>query len=165
MLLPVTVDKQSPFLGEECALCKDPLTPGDVVIICPQDGSRHHDRCWTANGNKCAAYGCRGHGEITPPPSPAHPPTPPPVHPLTPSPAHPLTPSPAQPLTRPPAHYTLANSRLILGIAITIILCPVGCFGLWAIADYLMLHVWNLPYRAPFSGLILPWFFFFHSVQ
>ncbi|MBX3059248.1 MAG: hypothetical protein KF770_22495 [Anaerolineae bacterium] len=136
MLPPVTVDKQSPFLGEECALCKDPLTPGDVVIICPEDGSRHHDRCWIANGNKCAAYGCRGHGELPPPPTSS------PPHPVTFSPPH------------PPVHYTLANSCLILSIAIAIILCSVGCFGLWAIADYLMLHVWNLPYRAPFSDLI-----------
>lgn len=142
MLPPITVDKQSPFLGEECALCKDPLTPGDVVIICPQDGSRHHDRCWIANGNKCAAYGCMGHGEITPFLN----------SPLTPSPPHPVTLSPPH----PPAHYTLANSCLILAIAIAIILCAVGCFGLWAIADYLMLHVWNLPYRAPFSGIIPP---------
>ncbi|MCL4264956.1 MAG: hypothetical protein KJ069_17180 [Anaerolineae bacterium] len=157
MLPPVTVDKQSPFLGEECALCKDPLTPGDVVIICPEDGSRHHDRCWIANGNKCAAYGCLGHGEITPasaPPASAPP-----------SPAHPLTPSPGQPLTHPPTHYTLANSCLILAIAITIILCAVGCFGLWAIADYLMLHIWNLPYRAPFSGMALPLLFFLRSVE
>lgn len=150
MLSPATVDKLSPFLGEECALCKDPLTPGDVVIICPEDGSRHHDRCWIANGNKCAAYGCRGHGEITLPSSPESPP----------SPAHPAmssspTPSPAHPITGPPAHYTIANSCLILAIAIAIILCSVGCFGLWAIADYLMLHFWNLPYRAPFSTIII----------
>lgn len=136
MLSPTTVDKQSPFLGEECALCKDPLTPGDVVIICPEDGSRHHDRCWLANGNKCAAYGCQGHGELPPPP------TSPPPHPVTSLPPH------------PPVHYTLANSCLILAIAIAIILCAVGCFGLWAIADYLMLHFWNLPYRTPFSGFI-----------
>ncbi len=140
MLQPVTVDKHSPFLGEECALCKDPLTPGDVAIICPADGSRHHDRCWIANGNKCAAYGCQGHGEITPLLN----------SPLAPSPPHPATLSPPH----PPAHYTLANSCLILAIAIAIILCAVGCFGLWAIADYLMLHFWNLPYRAPFSDLI-----------
>jgi hypothetical protein len=150
MLQPVTIDKFSPFLGEECALCKDPLTPGDVAIICPADGSRHHDRCWTANGNKCAAYGCQGHGEIILSSSPSSP-----AHPSTPSPAHPLSSTPL-PL-HPPVHYTLANSCLILAIAIAIILCAVGCFGLWAIADYLMLHFWHLPYRAPFSGVILPW--------
>ena len=159
MLPLITVDKKSPFLGEECALCKDPLTPGDVVIICPQDGSRHHDRCWLANGNKCAAYGCRGHGEITPASAP---PTAAPPTAAPPSPAHPAMSSSPTP---PPAHFTVANSCLIVAIAIAIILCSVGCFGLWAIADYLMLHIWDLPYRAPFSGFILPWFFFFHSVQ
>ncbi|HUM70379.1 MAG TPA: RING finger protein, partial [Chloroflexota bacterium] len=87
MLSPITVDKQSPFLGEECALCKDPLTPGELVVICPEDGSRHHDRCWLANGNKCAAYGCRGHGEITPSPNPT--PNPSLPHPDTLSPPHP----------------------------------------------------------------------------
>ncbi|NJN54620.1 MAG: hypothetical protein HC804_07600 [Anaerolineae bacterium] len=148
MLSPVTVDKQSPFLGEECAFCKDPLSPGDVVIICPADGSRHHDRCWMANGHKCAAYGCTGHGEITPTPSSADSPSP---HPSSP-------PSPS------PAHATCAQSCLVLAIAITIIFFSIGCFGLWAIADYLMLHVWNLPYRAPFSGLVPPLFLFIHSI-
>ena len=61
---PVVVDKRSPFLGEACALCKQPLSPGDELAICPEDATRHHAHCWRANGNKCTAYGCTGHGEL-----------------------------------------------------------------------------------------------------
>jgi hypothetical protein len=144
MLQLVEVDKLSPFLGEECALCKDPLTPGDTAVICPQDGSRHHDRCWAANGNKCAAYGCRGQGEL----APSTVATPVGASPL---PAPALSSPPDLPLTH---SESCSQSCLILAIAVAIIFFSIGCFGLWAIADYLMLHFWNLPYRAPFSGLI-----------
>ncbi|NIP22893.1 MAG: hypothetical protein GWN55_13045, partial [Phycisphaerae bacterium] len=37
-----------------------------------------------------------------------------------------------------------------------IIIFAIGCFGLWAIADYLMLEVFNLPYRAPLTQIIPP---------
>jgi len=153
MLPPIPVDKYSPFLGEECALCKDPLSPGDFAVICPEDGSRHHVRCWVANGNKCAAYGCQGHGEIVS------------------SDAEPLTStllSPPQAPASTPSDSALTRSEgcsqscLILAIAISIIFFSIGCFGLWAIADYLMLHFWNLPYRAPFSGMLLPLFLYSH---
>jgi hypothetical protein len=41
-----------------------------------------------------------------------------------------------------------AQSCLILSIAIAILLFGFGCFGLWAIADYLLLDVFDMPYRA-----------------
>ena len=152
MLAPVTITKQSPFLGEECALCKNPFAPGDEVIICPEDSSRHHTHCWRANGNKCAAYGCRGHGEIesdTPETAVSEP-------------------SPQPTTSQPPAAE--ANGRLqrtarrlgcgqtclLVAIAIAIIFFSIGCFGLWAIADYIMLEVLGWQYRVPEAGDILP---------
>ena len=43
-----------------------------------------------------------------------------------------------------------------MGIAIAIIFFSIGCFGLWAIADYIMLEVLGWHYRVPESGVILP---------
>lgn len=132
MLTPHTIDKSSPLLGEECAYCKDPFAPGDEIIICPEDGSRHHVRCWVGNNNQCAAYGCAGRGDISQPTT-GDTPSPPPV---------PLTPPP--PNNEPPRW---ANTCLVLSTAITMLLCGASCFGLWLILDYLMLNVWNYPYR------------------
>jgi hypothetical protein len=153
MLTPITITKQSPFLGEECALCKNPFAPGDLVIVCPTDSSRHHTQCWRANGNKCAAYGCLGHGEIEEPTASA---------------SEPLLPPERPPTNQPPA--AIPNGRLqqaarrlgcgqgclLIGIAIAIIFFSIGCFGLWAIADYIMLEVLGWQYRVPEAGLILP---------
>lgn len=152
MLSPITVTKQSPFLGEECVLCKNPLGPGDEIIICPEDSSRHHTHCWRANGNKCAAYGCRGRGEVetvtadAPPPQPT------------------AAPPRSQPTPRMPnGRFQQAANRfgcgqgcLLIGIAIAIIFFSIGCFGLWAIADYIMLEVLGWQYRVPETSLILP---------
>ena len=154
MLSPVTITKQSPFLGEECALCKNPFAPGDEVIVCPDDGSRHHTHCWRANGNKCAAYGCRGRGEIESPDAPA--PEPPPPQPeIQPS-------TNQQPVTNPTRIQRTARwfgcgqGCLLVAIAIAIIFFSIGCFGLWAIADYIMLEVLGWQYRVPEAGAFLP---------
>ncbi|MCP4363253.1 MAG: hypothetical protein GY796_35070 [Chloroflexi bacterium] len=136
MLTPAIIDKQSPFLGEECALCKDPFAPGEEVVICPEDGSCHHAHCWVANGHQCAAFGCAGHGRLS-----------------TESP-HPSSPQRTV-VTRPSSSFGYGQTCLLLAIAIAIIFFSIGCFGLWAIADYLMLNVWDMPYRPPFSGMIL----------
>lgn len=157
MLPPVTITKQSPFLGEECALCKNPFAPGDEVIICPEDSSRHHTHCWRANGNKCAAYGCRGHGEIE-------------VEAPAETEAPELEEAPVLETSPLPPRVERANGRiqqtatrfgcgqgcLLVGIAIAIIFFSIGCFGLWAIADYIMLEVLGWQYRIPETGLILP---------
>ena len=154
MLSPVTITKQSPFLGEECALCKNPFAPGDEVIVCPDDGSRHHTHCWRANGNKCAAYGCRGRGEIESPDAPA--PEPPPPQPeIQPS-------TNQQPVTNPTRiqrtarRFGCGQGCLLVAIAIAIIFFSIGCFGLWAIADYIMLEVLGWQYRVPEAGVLLP---------
>jgi hypothetical protein len=151
MLSPLIITKQSPFLGEECAVCKNPLAPGDEVVICPEDSTRHHAHCWRANGSKCAAYGCSGRGEIAVPE------------------ADTAEPPPAQPrANQPPATNTNGRIQhtanrfgcgqgcLLVAIAIAIIFFSIGCFGLWAIADYIMLEVLGWQYRVPEAGIILP---------
>ena len=152
MLSPITITKQSPFLGEECALCKDPFAPGDEAIVCPDDSSRHHAHCWRANGNKCAAYGCLGHGDIE-------------VE--QPSEPRPTPPLPNQPPASPATHTNgrlqqtarrlgCGQGCLLVGVAIAIIFFSIGCFGLWAIADYIMLEVLGWQYRLPETSMILP---------
>ena len=155
MLTPITITKQSPFLGEECALCKNPFAPGDTVIVCPADSSRHHTHCWRANGNKCAAYGCRGHGDIeeeTPAPQPQ--PTPPPNNPTA---TRPATTAPANGRWQQAARrFGCGQGCLLIAVAIAIIFFSIGCFGLWAIADYIMLEVLGWQYRVPEAGAFLP---------
>jgi hypothetical protein len=149
MLQTATIDKHSPFLGEECALCKDPFAPAEEIVICPEDGSRHHVRCWQANGNKCAAYGCTGNGSVA-------------SNEVEEEEPEPLPPPFVQNrqsrrvITRPSSSFGCGQSCLLIAIALSIILFSIACFGLWAIFDYLMLNVWDLPYRAPFSSLPLP---------
>jgi hypothetical protein len=146
-LRPVEVDKESPFIGEDCALCKQPFAPGDELAICPEDATRHHVHCWRAYGNKCTAYGCTGRGVV-------------------------LTEEEVETEERrrtaesttktlPDRSFHCAQSCLLIAIAIAIIIFAVGCFGLWAIADFLMMEVFNLPYRAPLTGAIPAGFFNF----
>ncbi len=151
MLSPITVTKQSPFLGEECVLCKNPLAPGDEIVICPEDSSRHHTHCWRAHGNKCAAYGCRGHGEIETETEPEAPPPPRNSRTIA-------TPAATENgrIQRTARRFGCGQGCLLMGIAIAIIFFSIGCFGLWAIADYIMLEVLGWHYRVPESGVILP---------
>jgi len=154
MLTPVTITKQSPFLGEACVLCKNPFAPGDEVIICPEESSRHHVQCWRANGNKCAAYGCQGHGEIETEINPESSPQ-----------------SSEEPTNRAPttnvngrlqqtAHrFGCGQGCLLIGVAIAIIFFSIACFGLWAIADYIMLEVLGWQYRVPEASTIVPLLF------
>ncbi len=151
MLSPITVTKQSPFLGDECVLCKNPFAPGDEIVVCPEDSSRHHTHCWRANGNKCAAYGCRGNGEIEiPEPTPPEEPSPaPPAN-------HPPVANPNGRIQQTARRFGCGQGCLLVGIAIAIIFFSIGCFGLWAIADYIMLEVLGWQYRVPETGFILP---------
>lgn len=170
------IDEQSLFLDQTCALCKQAFVAGDEIVVCPDDGSRHHVHCWQANDNKCTAYGCTGAGVIGEPvvgnpaiarPSrqsrrerpnrrprvitqPSETPRPAPTA------ARPIPNAPGSKVrTLPAGSFGCGQSCLLLAIAIAIILFAVGCFGLWAIADYLMLQVWDVPYRAPLApGLI-----------
>jgi hypothetical protein len=56
--------------------------------------------------------------------------------------------------TLPASGFHCAQSCLLIAIAISIILFAIGCFGLWAIADYIMIEVLGWPYRAPLQGMI-----------
>lgn len=48
-----TMDK-SPWVGQECPHCHQPLQPGQQVIICPKDRTNQHATCWVEHGNTCA---------------------------------------------------------------------------------------------------------------
>jgi hypothetical protein len=143
---PVPVDKRSPFLGEACALCKQPFAPGDELAICPEDATRHHVHCWRAYGNKCTAYGCTGRGEVMGEEQESG------------SRVHTAADADSKVQTLPARSFHCAQSCLVIAIAISIIIFAISCFGLWAIADYLMIEVFNLPYRAPITQMIPPGF-------
>lgn len=172
------IGESSTFMGQTCALCKQEFVAGDEIIICPEDGSRHHVRCWQANDNKCTAYGCRGEGAIGSPAvlrprsSPASERSSRRPRVITQEPERPRSSSnAARPIpnapgskvrTLPAGSVGCARTCLLLAIALAIVLFALGCYGLWAIADYLMLHVWDIPYRLPLSeGLI----FIFHTLS
>ncbi len=163
MLSPVIITKQSPFLGEECALCKNPLAPGDEAVICPEDSTRHHAHCWRANGSKCASYRCRGRGEIetaentTSPPPRQQPENPPPTN-------QPPAANPNGRIQRTANRFGCGQGCMLVAIAIAIIFFSIGCFGLWAIADYIMLEVLGWQYRVPEAGTLLPQIAFLASL-
>jgi hypothetical protein len=144
-LTAIPVDKQSPFIGEACALCKQPFGPGDEIVICPEDATRHHVHCWRSYGNRCTAYGCTGQGIVDSETQEAE-----------------VNRSPrgnraneTKVQTLPARSFHCAQSCLLLSIAVAIILVAIGCFGLWAIADYIMIDVLKLPYREPLAGAAL----------
>ncbi len=142
---PVVVDKRSPFIGEACALCKEPLAPGDELAICPEDATRHHVRCWRAYGDRCSAYGCTGHGEVLDSADYGN--------------ARIRTVRRGEEgevkiQTLPERSFHCAQSCLLISIAVAIILFAIGCFGLWAIADYVMIDILGWQYREPVAGLI-----------
>ncbi|MCA9971735.1 MAG: hypothetical protein KC425_16030 [Anaerolineales bacterium] len=146
MITPVRVTKQSPFLGESCALCKAPFAPGDDIVICPEDATRHHVPCWRANGGKCAALGCQGHGEVD---SPSMPP-----------PQAEVTAEDGRSKVRalPSSSFGCAQSCFLISVGLALLLFAISCFGLWAILDYVLIEILGWPYRAPLTGLI-PWLF------
>lgn len=141
-LTAVPIDKRSPFLGEACALCKQPFGPGDEVVICPDDATRHHLHCWRANDDSCTAYGCQGKGRVD---AAA-------VEVDGAFGTNITRTSDSKVQTLPTRGFHCAQSCLLLTIALAIILFAIGCFGLWAIADYLMIEVLEWQYRAPISS-------------
>ena len=161
MISPIRIDKQSPFLGEECALCKELLSPGELLVICPQDGTRHHVHCWQANGNRCTAYGCAGAGQVANSAEPEQPtiieqeterPFTPPQQEretaVAPSQATRTT-TPPNPTARPNRATSCGQSCILLAIALAIVLISIACFGLWAMADYIFLEILEWNYRLP----------------
>jgi hypothetical protein len=149
---PVPVNESSPFLGDSCALCKETFAVDDKLVICPQDGSRHHLECWEANGNRCTAFGCEGSGEILPERrEPAE------RYRFRNAAGAPPVGRFSKVRTLPSSSMGCAQSCLVLSIALAIVLIAAGCFGLWAVADYILMEVLGWQYRTPFTGsLTLP---------
>lgn len=144
---PLLIDKRSPFVGESCAICKEPFSPGEEIVICPDDATRHHVHCWVANQNRCAAYGCNGRGTLVRQ-TPAvdddddeHPDV-----------AH-TEEQASKVRTLPSSSFSCAQSCLLLAIAISIILFALSCFGLWAILDYILVDRLGWQYRQPLTEL------------
>jgi hypothetical protein len=158
---PILIDAQSPFIEESCALCKEPFNAGQEIIVCPDDAARHHLDCWRANGDRCSAYGCQGSGA--------------PIvrRPLldfgawrglgegvvegevvgVPGSVTRTDDGSSKIRALPASSLSCAQSCLILAIALTLIIFAVSCFGLWYILDYLMINVFDMPYREPLSLL------------
>ena len=155
-LRPITIEKDTPFLGEDCALCKHPFAPGDEIVICPEDATRHHRHCWQANDNKCSAYGCGGQGLVLPHLSPRREAQP--FHRS--SQTRIVSEAGSKVRTLPERSFHLAQSCLIMAIAISIVLFAIGCFGLWAIADFIMIEILDWQYRTPIQGAVLPLIYF-----
>ncbi len=156
-LHPIPVDEHSPFVGESCALCKEPFQANDLIVVCPEDAVRHHRHCWVANGNRCTAYGCTGAGSLGDPVRPGH-------HGGRPrAAAAPVVTVIADDSGRPasrvkvmPARtFSCAQSCLVLAIAVTILLVALSCFGLWAILDFVAMELLGWHYREPAGTL--PW--------
>ena len=143
-LRPIPINKRSPFLGEACALCKEPFGPGDEIIVCPEDATRHHVHCWRANENECTAYGCSGQGEIESSPRVIE----------GEGGRRTYVTSDSKVQTLPTRGFHCAQSCLLIAIAIAIVLFAVGCFGLWAIADYILVEVLEWQYRDPLSEIL-----------
>jgi hypothetical protein len=148
---PVVIEPDSPFIGEACALCKEGFLPGDQLIICPLDAVRHHRACWEANGNKCTAYGCTGEGEIG---RRARRAREQPNATVTVLPGREGAPA-SRVKVMPARSFSCAQSCLVLAIALAIVLVAVGCFGLWAIVDYIVIELLGWQYREPLSAV--PW--------
>ena len=56
--------------------------------------------------------------------------------------------------TLPERSFHCAQSCLLISIAVAILLFAIGCFGLWAIADYVMIDILGWQYRDPVASLI-----------
>lgn len=149
MIPPITIDKSSPFLGEACALCREPFAPGDEVVVCPIDATRHHTHCWRANGHKCAAYGCAGRGEVESPTLNGEV--------VTPERPHPSSNGRPQQHTIPSSSFGCAQGCFLVSMGLAVLLFAIACFGLWAMLDYIFIEVLGWAYREPISG-ILPGF-------
>lgn len=179
MITPQTLEKGSEHIGEQCALCKQPFTNGDLALECPICGAVHHHYCWEENGETCTTLGCPGHGAVgresaaegaapeastTPSDSVAQP-VDPPVRPangrsarmrpgsgrrsaVARGAAAPATAAPTTAIATPASRVTTwAQGCVYLAIAIAILVMGFSCFGLWAIADYILLEILEWNYR------------------
>lgn len=146
---PLLIDKRSPFVGESCAICKEPFAPGEEIVICPEDATRHHVHCWVANQNRCAAYGCGGRGTLVRQTAVGEEDEDEPGGTAVDEPSSKVR-------TLPTSSVGCAQSCLIVAIAISILVIAFSCYGLWAILDYVAIELLGWQYRAPLTQLILP---------
>lgn len=149
MIYPLPVGKHSPFIGEECALCKEPFAPGDLLVLCPEDATRHHRHCWQANDNHCSALGCEGSGQTAVAAA---------TRTSTDEVAEAEPGRGTEPEPRPGASYGCAQSCLVIAIAASIVIIAFSCFGLWAIADYILIEILGWSYRSPLGVVPFPIF-------
>jgi hypothetical protein len=158
MIRPLRVSSRSAFLEQQCALCKEEFVAGDEIVICPEDGARHHAACWEANGFKCSAFGCTGAGQIS---TDSESETSSTNGPRVVESHYEDGEKASKVRVMPSSSLGCGQGCLLLSIAIAILVMAFGCFGLWAIADYLMINVFEFDYRVPFEGMILPIQLFF----
>lgn len=131
----VTVDGESPFLGQTCALCKQEFNQGATIVVCPADGSRHHIYCWQANNNHCTAYGCEGAG------MPGRQPRgrPRPVARQQQQPPIILPGAPGQPASKvrvlPSNTFGCLRTCFVIALIVVILVGLFGCFALWNVID------------------------------
>jgi hypothetical protein len=138
-LYPIHVSKHSPHIGEECALCHAPFAPGEFLVICPEDGVRHHVHCWESNDNRCTALGCQGSAPIFDPLlGPATVREPRVVSDTAPT---------SKVRTMPDTTFRFARSCFLLAVAAAVLLLAIGCFGLWAILDFVLVDLLEWNYR------------------
>lgn len=153
MIRPLRVSSKSAFLEQQCALCKEEFIAGDSIVICPEDGSRHHTHCWEANGFKCSAFGCDGNGRLASNADTEHTAQ---NGPRVVDQEYDEEEKASKVRVMPSSSLGCGQGCLLLSIAIAILVMAFGCFGLWAIADYFMINVFEFDYRVPFEGMIPP---------
>ncbi len=156
MVRPVRVDGRSPFLDSNCALCKAPFEAGSELIVCPQDGALHHVHCWQANDNSCSAYGCLGAGEITRSRLRRSPQT---------RDTNPTTPTlidadmrrrpyRSKVRTMPSSNFGCRRGCITISVLLAVFICLLGCFGLWAVADFVINDLPAIEPNIPITGMI-----------
>ena len=165
----------STFLGQTCALCKQEFIAGDAIVICPEDGSRHHVHCWEANNNHCTAYGCTGQGAIgvasddQPIETPVRrPPSRPRIVPIMPEgqpargrpaagraaprsgTARPIPNAPGSKVrTLPAGSFGCVRACFIVALILVIIAVALACAGAWFLTDSLTVPTGSAPAIVP----------------
>lgn len=57
------ITETSPLLHDaNCVYCHVDLALNDLVVVCDECRSPHHQECWRGNGGHCATFGCTGSG-------------------------------------------------------------------------------------------------------
>ena len=169
MIRPHHLGDTSTFLGQTCALCKQAFAAGDAIVICPEDGSRHHVHCWEANHNHCTAYGCEGQGVVgeattalpTALPTRRRPPSRPTIitqsgeqaggrprstPPRRPTAARPIPNAPGSKVrTLPAGSFGCVRACFVVALILTIILVALACAAAWFLTDSLSVPTGGVP--------------------